>query len=221
MKIHRLSIFTSDLGAQLRFYTELLGPGNLVSGDDGFEVKLGYSVLEFKKAENATPYHIAFHIEAEKEEQALAWLKARLSILPDEGKEIVDFPAWNARSVYFHDADKNILEFISRRHWFPSEGPTFGPDSIKGISEIGIATTEVKRVFDLLHSKIGLIKFTGDYEVFCATGDDEGLFIVIDREKKTWFPVGEKAFPSPFKIDISNNGQSYALAYINESLKLL
>ena len=142
-------------------------------------------------------------------------------MLSDAGEEIVDFPVWNARSVYFYDADRNILEFIARRHCFSSETSNFTPNSIKGISEIGIATTEVKKVYDLLNSEIGIEKYTGDYEVFCAMGDDEGLFIVINKDKKTWFPAGDKALASPFVINISNKGRTLALAYTNQRLELL
>ena len=221
MRIAKLKIYTSNLEQQLQFYRQVMELEVLQTNADSFEVKLGFSVLEFLKRDKATPYHIAFHIEANKEEQALSWLKERVGILTDDGKEIVDFPAWNARSVYFYDADENILEFISRRHCYPGEEEKFAPDSIKGISEIGLATSEVQRNFDFLNREFGLKKYTGDYEVFCATGDDEGLFIIINKEKKKWFPAEDMAYASPFEININRNGRISALSYNNERLELL
>ena len=221
MKIERLKIYTSNLEEQLQFYQHVLGLEVQQVNNGSIEVKTGFSVLEIQQRDEATPYHIAFHIGAFKEEQALIWLKERVGILQDKGKEIVDFPDWNARSVYFYDADKNILEFISRRHCFLSDDLDFGPGSIIGISEIGLATSEVKPAFDLLNREFGLRKFTGDYQVFCASGDDEGLFIIINKEKKKWFPSDDQAFASPFDINIYSNGRISALSYTNERLELL
>ena len=221
MKIERLKIGSTELEDQLHFYRNILGLEILHQDDNSFEVRAGYSTLEFHLQNDATPYHIAFHIPAYGEELALRWLKDRTSILQDEGKEIVDFPNWNARSVYFHDAGKNILEFISRRHCFPAETDAFTTEAIVGISEIGLATSDVRKVFDFLNSNFQLQKFTGDHEVFCATGDDEGLFIVIDKNKKDWFPSGDEAFASDFEIQISTVGRTATMAFKNDTLKLL
>lgn len=221
MKIERLKIFTSHLQRQLQFYQNILGLEIIAKDEDHMEVKLGYSVIEIRQKENATPYHIAFHIPAYREEQALKWLKDRTSILKDGGKELVDFPNWNARSIYFYDADRNILEFISRRHCFPAEEEGFASRSVVGISEIGLATAEVGEVYDFLHSLFHLKKFTGDYEIFCAMGDDEGLFIVIDKEVKEWFPSGDRAYASEFELKFKAAGRTCLAAYKNERLELL
>lgn len=221
MRIKTLKIFTPNLERQLHFYQQVLGLEVQRMGSAAFEVKVGFSMLQFQQREEVTPYHIAFHIEAYNEEQALLWLKERVTIIEDEGKEIVDFPNWNARSVYFYDADKNILEFISRRHCFLTENTDFSPHAIRGISEIGVATSEVRKVFELLNGEFGLKKYTGDYEVFCATGDDEGLFIVVNKDKKTWFPASDTAFASPFEIKITSDGRTSTLSYNNERLELL
>ena len=186
-----------------------------------FQVEAGFSILEFQEKKAATPYHIAFHIPALEEEKALRWLKQRVSILDSSGDEIVDFPAWNAKSIYFYDADDNVLEFISRKDLFPAGSAEFSEHSVIGISEIGLATDNVRQVFNLLNEKFSLKKFTGDYEKFCATGDDEGLFIVIDKNSKDWFPSDDKAFPSEFKIRIATASRRAELAYINERLQLL
>lgn len=221
MKIERLQIYTAAIEEQLHFYTQVLGLEARNQTGTSFEVKTGYSTLCFRHKEKATPYHIAFHIPADREQQALEWLKQRVDIIKDGENELVDFRSWRARSVYFYDAGKNVVEFISRKHWFPPQTHGFSQDDLMGISEIGLATNEVGKAFDFLNQNFSLEKFTGDYEKFCATGDDQGLFIVIDKNQKDWFPSQDKAFASDFRIMFTTGATTVDLSYINERLELL
>jgi catechol-2,3-dioxygenase len=221
MRIEQLQVFTGNLPEQKDFYENILQLPLKNVSETSFQVQVGYSVLEFQQKESATPYHIALHIPALQEKKALEWLKKRVYILKDGEAEIVDFPAWKAKSIYFYDADKNIVEFISRRHCFPPESDKFSEKNIVGISEIGLATSDVKSAFDFLNQHFSLEKFTGDYEHFCATGDDEGLFIVINKKQKDWFPSNDKAFASDFKISFSTASGKAEMAYKNERLQLL
>ena len=43
-------------------------------------------------------------------------------------------------------------------------------------------------------------KFSGDFERFCAVGDDNGLFILVNNKLKKWFPTGDLIEQSDFKI---------------------
>lgn len=221
MKIIHLKIFTTQLEEQLEFYRETLQlPVNKVS-DIAFQVKIGYSILEIEERTGATPYHIAFHIPARQDQKALDWLKERVEILQDAGQEIIDFPAWRAKSIYFYDADRNILELISREDVFAFAKKEFSEEDILGISEIGLATRKVRETFDFLNKNFGLEKFSGDYERFCATGDDLGLFIIINKDQKDWIPTGDKAFASAFEIKIDVKNVIFGTSYYNETLKLL
>lgn len=221
MKFRFLNVYTSRLKEQLQFYNEVLNlPVNKVS-NSSFQIQIGYSLLEFSKSRSTKPYHVAFHIPARMEEQALEWLKKRVSILRAGNEEIIDFPAWQARSIYFYDQDRNIIEFISRKKLFEAGVNEFTAEQIIGISEIGLATENVGMNFKLLNDNYGLQKFTGDYERFCATGDDEGLFIIIDKHNKNWIPTGDTAYASPFEIEFSNEGAIYRTAYKNDRLQLL
>ena len=221
MRIEFLQIFTSNLQKQKNFYRNVLQLTVNDISERSFQIDAGFSILEFQEKKGATPYHIAFHIPPLQEEKALKWLKHRVLILNSNGDEIVDFPAWKARSIYFYDADNNVLEFISRKDLFPVGSSEFSEHSVLGIAEIGLATGDVSRIFTLLNEKLSLKKFTGDYEKFCATGDDEGLFIVINKNLKDWFPSDDKAFPSEFKIKIALASRRAELAYTNERLRLL
>lgn len=221
MKIEYLKLFTSRFEEQFEFYKEVLClPVKRIS-DSSFQVEMGYSHIEFFRKESATPYHLALHIPAQQEVQALKWLQNRVSILKDENQEIIDFPAWKARSVYFYDADRNIMEFISRKDFFEPATDGFSEASILGISEIGVATEDVEEQFRFLNDNFGLQKFSGDYERFCATGDDEGLFIIINKNIKDWIPTGDKAFASPFEITFSVEHATSSVVFKNDRLQLL
>lgn len=221
MKIEFLKLYTARLEEQLTFYKDVLGLPIKKSSDSSFQVMMGYSQVEFYRKESATPYHLALHIPAKQEEQALEWLQKRVSILKDGNNEIIDFPAWKARSVYFYDADRNIVEFISRKDFFEPAFKNFSEESIIGISEIGMATENVEEKFRFLNDNFGLQKFTGDYEQFCATGDDEGLFIIINKNLKDWIPTGDQAFASPFEVKFSVEKASFGMAFNNDRLQHL
>ena len=221
MKIEFLTLYTSSLNEQLDFYKNTLGLPVKNEKASSFQVVMGYSLLEFRQNDSATPYHYAIHIPPQQVDAARDWLKERVDILKDEENEIVEFPAWKARSVYFYDADKNIVELISREEQFPTVDEDFSEVSFLGISEIGMATVDVEDKFRFLNDRFGLQKFSGDYERFCATGDDEGLFIIINKEIKDWIPTGDAAFASPFEIEFSVKGATSRLAFKNDRLQTL
>lgn len=220
MYIEHLQIRTNRLERQLHFYRELLQQEVTRSTTDSFTVQVGGSTLEIIADESATPYHIAFHIGAHLETSALRWLQERVPILADGDQQVVDFKSWNAKSIYFHDADQNVLEFISRGHLHQTSKTEFD-GTLRGIAEIGLATTRVEQMYQKLNRNLGLEKFTGDYHTFCATGDDHGLFIIIDYSKKDWFPIDQPAHPSAFKLRLSTaSRQASDIVYNGEDLEI-
>lgn len=224
MKIEKLEIETTNIQQQFAFYSELLGLPVVQKDEDQFSVQIGYSSLKFQQKQKATPYHIAFHIPAYFEEKALAWLKERVKIQSfnsEKKNEIVDFSSWNAKSIYFYDKDRNILEFISRRYLSKSPAEKFSVENMLGIAEIGLATTDVKTAFDFLQQEFSLKKYAGDLEKFCPIGDDEGLLITIDKDKKDWFPTDDIAYASPFVLQFEHAGKPYGLSFKNNILKTL
>ena len=124
--------------------------------------------------------------------------------------------AWNAKSLYFYDEDKNIIEFISRESFSKPESALFSEKSILGISEVGLVTENIQEKFDFLNSNFQLEKYDGDFEHFCAIGDDEGLLITINQKLKDWFPTDDKAYKSEFKIEFTHQGKKNSLVFENE-----
>ena len=219
MKIQKLTIFTSQLQEQLKFYRDTLQMEIRNQSEEHFDLIAGYSVLEFRQREKSTPYHIAFHIPDKQEEEALRWLKERVSILKSNSDEIIDFSNWDAKSVYFYDEDKNVVEFISRGHLNKPESAIFSGKSIVGISEIGIPTENIQEKFKFLQQNCSLEIFDGSFERFCAIGDPQGLFITINKNMKDWFPTGDKAFSSDFEIEFTHKEKSCHLQFLNNELK--
>ncbi len=220
MKIEKLEIATADIGKQLHFYRDLLGLEIRDLKDRSFEIVMGFSILKFRQDTYFTPYHIAIHIPNKQERIALTWLKSRVSILKNNLDEIVDFSAWDAKSVYFYDEDKNIMEFISRLDFNKAFSEVFSEKSFLGIAEIGLATNNIEEKFNFLQQNCDLEIFDGNFEKFCAIGDHQGLLITINKKLKDWFPTGDEAFSSDFRIEFSHKGSKYDLDFINDCLKL-
>src|SRR5680860_1374134 len=200
MKIEKLEIATADIGKQLHFYRDLLGLEIRDQEERSFEIVMGFSILKFRQDNNFTPYHIAIHIPDKQAGIALTWLKSRVSILKNDLDEIVDFSAWDAKSVYFYDEDKNIMEFIARGNF----NKPFSGKSLLGIAEIGLATNNIEEKFNFLQQNCGLEIFDGNFGKFCAIGDHQGLLITINKKLKNWFPTGDEAFSSDFRIEFSH-----------------
>jgi catechol 2,3-dioxygenase-like lactoylglutathione lyase family enzyme len=200
MKIKELIIYTDKLNEQLDFYVHILELQLLNRTSQSGSLKIGSSILTFKFHENVEPYHFAFNIPSNTEEDALNWLKKRLQILTFEDNEIIDFQSWNARSIYFYDKDLNIVEFISRKNLKIYNNEKFSSRSILNISEVGLATTQIERTYSELNRIQKIDVFDGNFERFCAVGDEAGMFILVNPNMKNWFPTDDEVFVSDFRI---------------------
>ncbi|MBK5209464.1 MAG: VOC family protein [Flavobacteriaceae bacterium] len=200
MKIEELILFTNNLEQQVDFYATVLEFQIINSTPESCSFKIGQSTLVFQYKKDTVPYHFAFNIPSNKEDEALKWLKERVEILPFDENEIIDFSSWNAKSIYFYDADKNIVEFIARKNLNINFTEKFSSKSILNISEIGVATMQIPALFKRLNQILGIDVFSGDFERFCAVGDENGLFIIVHKQLKKWFPTGDKIYDSDFII---------------------
>lgn len=220
MKIKKLTIYSNNIKKQLEFYRDRLNFEVKNYSEKSFELLAGYSVLRFEYRENATSYHIAFHIPDRQEEEALIWVENEMSVLRNNKEKIIDFSNWQAMSVYFYDGDRNIMEFISRRDFSKPESAIFNPASIVGIAEIGLATDNVKKKFEKINLECGLNKFDGDFEKFCAIGEPQGLIITINKNEKDWFPTYDKASVSDFEMDFEHEGDNFHMKFSNNELEI-
>lgn len=218
MKIRELTLYTDRIKEQKDFYRNLLDLRIINESDQEFSVQLKNSILKFVKNKAFLPYHFAFTIPTDKISESLIWLKKRLEIIKDGENEILDFPNWNAQSIYFYDADKNILEFIMRKNLKNATVGDFTSNDILEISEIGLATEDFVGKLQLLTSISGINKFSGGEEVFAAIGTERGLFILIDKNRKDWFPSNDKAYSSEFSARIETAANIYKVDFKEDKL---
>lgn len=220
MKISRLTLYTNNLSRQKAFYKTTLGLPLVNETEGSATVLLQNTEVTFSEKPGATPYHFAINIPSDSIGEALKWLKKRVAILTDEGHEIQDFPAWNAKSVYFYDTDNNIVELISRRNLdYTFSGP-FNSASLIEVSEIGMAVQEISPYYKKLKETAGLELFDGNLEEFSAIGDEYGLFICVNQRSKTWYPTGDKAHASDFELVFTKGKRKYIVLFRREILKI-
>ena len=181
MQIKELKIYSSKIKAQTHFYTHILGLRVLRQSDKNVVLQMGKSILHIAYAPKTTPYHFAINIPANQEYEALAWLKAKVKVLTNGSKEIQDFEFWNAKAIYFYDADHNIVELIARKNLNNASDQKFDADQFLEISEIGLPTHDIEKEFIELHTSTGIEIYDGEFSRFCAIGDEHGLFICINK----------------------------------------
>jgi len=221
MQIKELKIYTSRLEDQTEFYSGILGLNIINRTEESTSLEVGRSTLVFAFRPETTPYHFAINIPANKELEALEWLKARVEILMDGDSEIQDFDFWNAKAIYFYDRDKNIVELIARKNLDNKSLQKFDSDQFLEISEIGLPTVDIEREFIQLNSLTGIKVFDGGFERFCAIGDENGLVICINRDVKDWFPTSDKAYSSEFEMALVERGKEYRIEYRGEEIRAL
>ncbi|HWB62844.1 MAG TPA: hypothetical protein VG603_04980 [Chitinophagales bacterium] len=213
MKVKELVLYSKAPIDQANFYEKVMGLPLKKASREAVKIQIGETQLVFEKRDFATNYHFAVNIPSGKENEALAWLKPKVAILAFDGREVVDFPNWNAKSVYFHDADGNIVELIARRDLDIIDVQPFSAAQWLSISEIGIGTTNIEDTYKQLNGLHPLPIYWGDFGHFCAAGDEHGLFILADINKKKWFPTDEPVYPSAFSMrgdyNFDYNGEAF------------
>ena len=200
MKIKELIIFTKNLDQQIDFYTTILEIPVVNSTPVSTSLKIGDSVLTLKYNKNAAPNHFAINIPSNKEKEALYWLKERVDIMSFDNREIINFSSWNAKAIYFYDLDKNIVELIARKNLNVNSDVKFSSKSMLNISEVGVMTNQIHETYKKLNSLEAIEVYSGDFERFCAVGDEDGLFIMVNSKLKKWFPTGDLIKQSDFII---------------------
>lgn len=200
MIITQLKIYTNKLEEQVAFYKTILGVDVIDRTETSVSFKIGCTHLILNYSESAKPYHFAFNIPSNKEKEALVWLKEKLTVLQHHGHELIDFPNWNAKSIYFYDADKNIVEFIARKNLKVETIVPFDSSQLLGVSEIGMAVNNVGEIYHKINAIRKTDLYFGNLDWFCAAGDEHGLFIIIDQSKKGWMPCNDHAYTADFEI---------------------
>lgn len=208
MEIKELQIMTNQLEETETFYNQVLNITTLDKTENEVSFQIGKSKLSFVTASADQPvYHIAFDIPNNKLMEAFEWLKQRTAILPvTPDTNFSNFELWNAKSFYFHDNNKNLLEFICRSDLNNAAEQPFDESLMLAISEIGLVADDVPFLAETLMSKYDLEVYEKQpaQDNFTVLGDEHGLLILVNQDRD-WYPTTQKAKPYPVKL-IFNNG---------------
>ncbi len=217
-----LILYANDLFKVKHFYDGVLNFTIAFEKKNEIGFFIGESLLIFRYRNQDIPsYHFAINVPSNMENEVLDWLGKRTDLLSFEGKPIIDFVNWNAKAVYCLDYNNNVVEFIARKNLNINETGKFEAGLALALSEIGLVCTTIKEVYNRFNTSCALQIYHGDFLGFCAIGDEEGLFIVVDPSKKYWFPTKILAQPIDFKLKMEKGAVKYEVEYINNKLKII
>jgi hypothetical protein len=221
MEILEADFLTSDLDKTEKFYSGTIGLRLIEKTDDSLLFSCGRSVLRFLKCKDKIQpvYHFAFALPYSCFKEAVTWSSIHLNLINLENENVIaEFVNWNARSVYFYDNNRNIVEFISRVSDEQSKHELFDTGMIQNIAEVGIVTDSVS-VFtrQLMHTyKIPVYEKQELHDNFGALGNDVGLLIVSLPGRK-WYPTNVAAEKYYCKVKIKQNDELIDLTF-NEAV---
>jgi catechol 2,3-dioxygenase-like lactoylglutathione lyase family enzyme len=209
MDILEIEIQTDDLLETESFYSNILELKLASKGQNSISFLAGQSILTFIKSNKLKPnYHFAFNIPNNKLDEAIIWATSKLNLIENADNGIVaNFESWNAKSIYFYDNNKNILEFIARFDLNNATKKPFDTSSIQSISEIGIVDDSPIKLADELVEENNLYFFVkgAQSEKFATLGNDNGLFIIVEANRN-WYPTEQQAKKHYTKIKIKTGG---------------
>ncbi|WP_433664544.1 hypothetical protein ACQPW1_21895 [Nocardia sp. CA-128927] len=153
-------------------------------------VEIGLSELVLTRgAAFAGAHHLAFGISPDDFELARKWLRGQVDPIAVNGSDAIDGPpGWDSRSVYFRGPDGIVLELIARQADAEAPASTGDAPRLLSISEVGIGVPDVQQAVGELAETYGLHAFTPRLPDFTPVGDNDGLLILVDRER-IWFPT--------------------------------
>ncbi len=190
MKMFELRLKMADLTEARIFYHDVLKLPVLEETADLLVLHAGSTRLVFEREAGwQGKYHFAFDVPENQIEEATAWITGKAKLATLNGQTIFNSSnRWNAQMVYFYDPAGNILEYIARHNKPNASTEAFSERSILSISEIGLATGDVKQTVKWLCDTLGVSVYDGaGSDSFSAVGDELGLFIVV-REGRNWYP---------------------------------
>lgn len=186
------------------FYTSALG----FTAIDPQTLRAGESALSFRPAGGGPFYHVAFLAPGDRFDAALAWARPRVALLPSPhtGDVAFDFPAWDARALYFHDPAGNIVELIAH-HGIGENGRRgeFDARELVGVSELGLVG-DPQDLATRLGRELGLELWDGEVEHGGRLGfvGSRGRTFVVSAPGRGWLPTGRPAEAHPVDVVIDD-----------------
>lgn len=217
MKFLEVELRAPRIIEQKEFYSNIMGMQPDFNTPVSYSVRAGETLLKFTESNlpEVPYYHFAFNIPENQLYDAIKWLNNKVKLIEYEGSPVIDFPNWNAHSVYFYDPAGNIVELIARHNLNNSSTEPFSAASLLNISEVGLPVESVKDFINLAEDKLNEKLWWGNLETFAAIGNEEGLLIAVTT-KRNWFPTEKPCNIFPLKVKISKGNQPVKLIEYSE-----
>ncbi|WP_214823686.1 VOC family protein [Exiguobacterium algae] len=208
MRIAKATLFTNQLDAMKQFYRERLGFTVISDHATRFQVALGEDILCFQQASTnqKRQYHFAINIPANRFNEAKHWIQSRVPLLTEGGADEIYFKGMDATSLYFYDADENVVELIARHAVNPmSQSDGFSMGDLLGIAEMSVTTDDPLAVARKL-SAIPIQRSDGkdvdpDQLNFLGAPNDD-TYLLLVPSGRLWLFSPKKAIPSPIQLEV-------------------
>lgn len=222
MRIVELTLFSHNLEAQKQFYQSVFGVDFYEDSVDHFSFQAGWTKVTFRKSNIKTVYHYCYLIPSNKLDEAIVWLQDKIELITVGGEVIHQHTHWNAAAIYFYDADGNIGELIARYDLpYISDHP-FTYTDILCMNEIGLPSSDCRKLNAEISDKIGTEIWKGDLDRFVVNGDQEGMFLLVNNTvKDKWYPTN--IFPETVNIEalINHQDQLTRVIYDDQNFKVV
>ena len=222
MKFIKLKLYTNIIEQQYDFYCLKLGFPVNKKTDHSFSINIGWTELEFvydnSKINN---YHYCILIPTNYLTESQLLISQKASIYTSkEGKTIIDFESWNARSFYFKDPSGNLVEFIIHNDYKCNlQKKGFEIVDCLGICEIGLPTQNIQKTNTILEENLKSKFWKGDYNRFGTHGSIEGKFLLPNTYiKNKWFPTNQKIQVCNFEVVLTNNETTNKVSFYENNL---
>jgi catechol-2,3-dioxygenase len=215
MRIDDVQLSVPDPTAALAFYTSVLQLPADTEGDRA-AVRAGRTRLSFSAAPPGEHprYHIAFSVPLARFDAARRLIAAHTPLISADGDEVIVHASWDAVAFYFRDPAGSILECIARRGEPLDDDSAPVAPAIRSVCEVGLVVDEVPAMAAALRGALGVAPFRdSEGETFTALGDEEGLLILVQRERE-WYPsTGLAAAPAPLQLALTlDDGTRHRIA---------
>lgn len=205
LELLHLRLLAARFEEQVAFYRDTLRFPIARQSGDSVTFRAGSTELEFVPAPAGVQpmYHFAFNIPENQLDSARAWTLHRVPLLVQRstGRDVLHFTHWNAHAFYFHDPDKNLVEFIARHTLSNAQAGDFDERGILSVSEIGVVAESVAATTEQLESRLGISAYLGRSDTFTPVGNEHGLFIVVNANRN-WLLTNQPAVSYPTSVRV-------------------
>lgn len=195
--------YTNHLKSLRRFYMNTLELTITEATDEYFTIRMGESLVTFKQHNKPAFYHFAINIPGNQFSLMKHWIKERIPLNREGGRDEVYFENFDADSMYFHDPAGNIVELIGRRK--RDLLGELSSDAFLNISEVGIVTPYVTEVGERLQD--AGIPLWRSLEVkedeINFLGKNETFFVLVP-EGRRWYFSNQISKVFPMEVTLSD-----------------